>query len=39
MNHSVRRLELVMTTPHLSDDDVRDLFSDHVEGALDLDAG
>lgn len=24
-----------MTTPHLSDDDVRDLFSDHVEGALD----
>jgi hypothetical protein len=35
MNHSVRRLELVMTTPHLSDDDVRDLFSDHFEGALD----
>lgn len=29
------RLELVMTTPHLSDDDVRDLFSDHLEGALD----
>lgn len=24
-----------MTTPHLSDDDVRDLFSDHLEGALD----
>ena len=24
-----------MTTPQLSDDDVRDLFSDHVEGALD----
>jgi anti-sigma factor RsiW len=29
------RLELVMTTPHLSDDDVRDLFSDHLEGSLD----
>jgi len=28
-------LELLMTTPHLSDDDVRDLFSDHLEGALD----
>lgn len=24
-----------MTTPHLSDDDVRDLFSDHLEGSLD----
>ena len=24
-----------MSTPHLSDDDVRDLFSDHLEGALD----
>jgi len=24
-----------MTTPHLSDDDVRDLFSDHLEGTLD----
>jgi len=28
------RLELVMTTP-LTDDDVRDLFSDHLEGSLD----